>query len=55
MDLKALTEAVQSCSFPCMAEFPPGLYIVSLHKLIKILIFHFIHKYWGAKCPQRYT
>lgn len=28
-------------SLPCMAEFPPGLYIVSLHKLIKDTYFPF--------------
>lgn len=35
-----------------MQEFPSCLYIVSLHKLIKILIFHSIHKYRSANCPQ---
>lgn len=38
-----------------MCEFLLCLYIVSLHRLIKILIFHFIHKHQSAKCHQWWT
>lgn len=41
--------------FSRMCEFPPCLYIVSLHKLIKMLIFHFIYKHRSAKCHPWWT